>query len=59
MGKGIVVNTIFCGDRREGIETILNPLDRHALEAVARWRFEPARKGDEAVEQWLVVNVDY
>ena len=34
-------------------------LDRHALEAVARWRFEPARKGDEAVEQWLVVNVDY
>ena len=34
-------------------------LDRHALEAVTRWRFAPARKGDEAVEQWLVVNVDY
>jgi protein TonB len=34
-------------------------LDRHALEAVTRWRFEPARKGDETVEQWLVVNVDY
>lgn len=34
-------------------------LDRHALEAVGRWRFEPARKGNEAVEQWLVVNVDY
>jgi periplasmic protein TonB len=34
-------------------------LDRHALEAVRGWRFAPARKGDEAVEQWLVVNVDY
>jgi len=34
-------------------------LDRHALDAVRRWRFAPARQGGEAVEQWLTVNVDY
>lgn len=34
-------------------------LDRHALTAVRRWRFAPARQGEELVEQWLTVNVDY
>lgn len=34
-------------------------LDRHAVDAVRRWRFAPARQGGETVEQWLTVNVDY
>ena len=34
-------------------------LDQHAQAAVRRWRFAPARQGDEPVEQWLTVNVDY
>ncbi len=34
-------------------------LDRHAQDAVRRWRFAPARQGGETVEQWLTVNVDY
>jgi protein TonB len=34
-------------------------LDQHAREAVRRWRFAPARQGNETVEQWMTVNVDY
>lgn len=34
-------------------------LDQHALQAVKRWRFTPARQGNEPVEQWMTVNVDY
>ena len=34
-------------------------LDQHALQAVRRWRFAPARQGNEPVEQWMTVNVDY
>jgi protein TonB len=34
-------------------------LDQHALQAVRRWRFAPARQGSEPVEQWITVNVDY
>jgi len=32
-------------------------LDRAALRAVAGWRFQPARRGGEAVESWLDVPV--
>lgn len=32
-------------------------LDRAALEAVARWRFVPARQGDQAVEAWVLVPI--
>jgi len=34
-------------------------LDQHAMQAVKRWRFTPARQGGEPVEQWITVNVDY
>jgi protein TonB len=34
-------------------------LDRHAADAVRRWRFAPARQGGETLEQWVTVNVDY
>ncbi len=34
-------------------------LDQHALQAVRRWRFTAARQGNEPVEQWMTVNVDY
>lgn len=34
-------------------------LDQHAMQAVKRWRFAPARQGSEPVEQWITVNVDY
>jgi len=30
-------------------------LDAAATDAVARWRFVPARRGAEAVEAWVVV----
>jgi protein TonB len=32
-------------------------LDRAAEEAVARWRFVPARQGDTAVEAWVLVPI--
>ena len=32
-------------------------LDQAALQAVARWRFEPARHGEVAVDSWLRVPV--
>lgn len=32
-------------------------LDNSALETVARWRFVPARRGDEAVAAWVVVPI--
>lgn len=34
-----------------------NRLDRAAQEAVARWRFVPARRGDVAVEAWVLVPI--
>ncbi len=34
-------------------------LDTAAREAVARWRFVPARRGDEAVESWVVVPITF
>ncbi|MER2554563.1 MAG: energy transducer TonB, partial [Thauera sp.] len=32
-------------------------LDRAAREAVARWRFAPARRGDAAIESWVLVPI--
>ncbi|HEV8441805.1 MAG TPA: energy transducer TonB [Methylomirabilota bacterium] len=32
-------------------------LDRAAADAVRRWRFEPARKGPEAVATWVLLPV--
>lgn len=32
-------------------------LDRAAREAVARWRFVPARRGDSAIESWVLVPI--
>lgn len=32
-------------------------LDRAAREAVARWRFAPARRGDTAIESWVLVPI--
>ena len=34
-------------------------LDRAATEAVRRWRFEPARRGDEAVAMWVQIPVEF
>lgn len=34
-----------------------NHLDAAALEAVRTWRFEPARRGAESVESWLLVPI--
>lgn len=34
-------------------------LDRHAVQEAKRWRFAPARQGNEPVEQWMTINVDY
>jgi protein TonB len=34
-------------------------LDRAAVEAVKRWRFHPARNGDEAVESWLRIPIEF
>jgi len=34
-------------------------LDQAATEAVRRWRFEPARRGDEAVAMWVRVPVEF
>ncbi len=34
-------------------------LDRAALEAVQRWRFVPARQGDQAVSAWVVVPISF
>jgi protein TonB len=34
-------------------------LDRAAAEAVRRWRFEPARRGAEAVAMWVELPVDF
>ena len=32
-------------------------LDRAARDAVARWRFVPARRGDTAIESWVLVPI--
>ena len=32
-------------------------LDRAAEDAVARWRFVPARRGESAVEAWVLVPI--
>jgi protein TonB len=34
-----------------------NRLDRAAADAVRRWRFVPAREGDDAVEAWVIVPI--
>jgi protein TonB len=34
-------------------------LDRAAADAVRRWRFEPARRGDEAVAMWVLLPVEF
>jgi periplasmic protein TonB len=34
-------------------------LDRAATDAVARWRFEPARRGTEAVGMWVLLPVQF
>lgn len=34
-------------------------LDQAAQETVARWRFVPARRGDEAIESWVSVPVKF
>ncbi len=34
-------------------------LDQAATEAVRRWRFEPARRGDDAVAMWVLLPVEF
>ena len=34
-------------------------LDAAANEAVAKWRFVPAKRGDEAVEAWVIVPISF
>jgi protein TonB len=34
-------------------------LDEAAAEAVRRWRFEPARRGDEPVSMWVLLPVEF
>jgi periplasmic protein TonB len=34
-------------------------LDKAAADAVRRWRFEPARRGNEAVAMWVVLPVEF
>ena len=34
-------------------------LDHAALDAVKRWRFVPARQGDQAVAAWVVVPISF
>ena len=34
-------------------------LDRHAAESVHTWRFEPARRGPQAVEMWVQVPIKF
>lgn len=34
-------------------------LDEAARDAVGRWRFVPARRGDEAIESWVVVPITF
>ena len=34
-------------------------LDKAALEAVNRWRFEPAKRGETAIASWIVVPIDF
>jgi protein TonB len=34
-------------------------LDAAAIEAIRRWRFEPARRGAEPVEVWILLPVRF
>jgi protein TonB len=34
-------------------------LDQAAMEAVRRWRFEPARRAGEAVAMWVIIPVEF
>jgi len=34
-------------------------LDQSAMDAVRRWRFEPARRGSEPVAVWVVIPVEF
>ena len=34
-------------------------LDRAAADAVRRWRFDPARRGNDAVSMWVLLPVEF
>jgi TonB family protein len=36
-----------------------NVLDRAAVDAIGRWRFSPARRGDQPVESWVRIPIDF
>ena len=44
-------------DLRIAASSGYNPLDRAALKAVRRWRFEPGRRGDRKIAVWVRVPV--
>lgn len=63
--QGMVVLRVLVGAAGEPTEIEVEQssgsvrLDEAASEAVAQWRFNPARKGEEAVEGWVLVPVTF
>ena len=42
-----------------GITVVLGGRNESALTAVRKWRFVPARRGQDAVAAWVVVPVEF
>ena len=63
--KGLVVLRVFvsAAGRAERVEiktsSGFDRLDSAAQDAVANWRFVPARRGDEHVAAWVLVPVSF
>lgn len=62
---GVVRLRVLVGSEGQALQVELDRgsgysrLDRAALEAVAGWRFIPARRGDLAVASWVVVPIEF
>lgn len=63
--EGSVVVRVFVSEDGKAAQVQLKTSSRHsrldeaALEAVRRWRFVPARRGDTAVSAWVLVPISF
>ena len=63
--QGRVLLRVFVTTRGEAGEVVLHAssgfdrLDSAALDAVGRWKFAPAQRGDEAVAAWVQVPISF
>jgi protein TonB len=63
--QGTTILRVFVADDGRVVDVLVQEsaghadLDRAAADAVARWRFEPARRGAQAVGMWVLLPVQF